>query len=685
MPSLRRVGLNLAIVLLVTPGDAVADSSADRSIDEIQVTATRRARSSSEVPSAITIVAAKDVGKNKLLTDALQSQPGVFLQQTTPGQGAAIVRGLKGSEVLHLVDGLRLNNAIFRNAPTPYLALVPVAAAERIEVLRGAPASLYGSDAVGGVVQVISRFPSFDSTDAGLRREFYMAADTAEKGQTLRGVLEYGTRDKAALLSGEYLQTGDRRTGGGARISPTGYEAWAIRGAMSVTPDERRAWLFDVQLARQPDTPRIDELIAGYGQAEPSSSEYFFRPNQRDFVHIRYSIDDALASADWNIDAGWQRIVDSPVTRDFGASVRNIESNSSELAGMTLSAAHDGEKVSWIAGAEYYRDRIRSQRTEQDVNSGASQQVRPRYPHDSVAQQAAIYINAELNTAERHTFSGGVRYSAFDVKLPAAGTVPEGNASLDDLSADAGWLFDVADNLQFVANAGYGFRAPNVFDLGTLGPRPGNRYNIPNPDLQSEHVTQLDAGLRYLRRNVQAEIVFYQLRYTDRLTSVLTGEVTVDGRDVIQSQNVSTAKIHGVEASAALQLNPRLRADILLNYNYGDQAEPDGSVVPADRMPPLNGHLKFALQASDRWLLEASLLYAARQDRLSPRDIRDVRIDPQGTAGWGTFNTRVEWLPGDGWQLAAELGNLLDKRYRQHGSGIDAAGRNLLLSLARSW
>ena len=137
-------------------------------LDEVLVTATRRTVSTVEISSALTLVDGERAREQKLLTDALANNVGVYLQQTTPGQGAAIIRGLRGSSILHLVDGMRLNNAIFRSAPTQYFALVPTSAVERVEVLRGTPASLYGSDAVGGVVQVVTRVPEFTSSDTQL-------------------------------------------------------------------------------------------------------------------------------------------------------------------------------------------------------------------------------------------------------------------------------------------------------------------------------------------------------------------------------------------------------------------------------------------------------------------------------------------------------------------------------------
>ena len=113
-----------SFVLFLIAAGVPAVAQDDEGIDEIQVTATRRPTATENVSAALTVVSKQKIESSKLTTDALMMEPGIFLQQTTPGQGAAIIRGLKGSEVLHLVDGFRLNNAIFRNGPTQYLALV---------------------------------------------------------------------------------------------------------------------------------------------------------------------------------------------------------------------------------------------------------------------------------------------------------------------------------------------------------------------------------------------------------------------------------------------------------------------------------------------------------------------------------------------------------------------------------
>jgi hemoglobin/transferrin/lactoferrin receptor protein len=671
------------LVVFLTAISPVMAQSAGEIVEEIQITATRRPVELVDVSAALTIVTAEEIISGKLITDSLSAVPGVFLQQTTPGQGAAIVRGLKGSEVLHLVDGMRLNNAIFRNAPTQYMALVAPGTLERIEVVRGASASLYGNDAVGGVVQAISRVPDFDS--AGSCREATIAFDTGDLARILRASLESGDEKLAMLASGEYLSTGDRRTGSGDRIGPTGYDSKGARVAVSLTPADDRSWLFDLQYASQPMTPRIDELVPGYGQTDPSSSEFFFAPNERVFGHIRHARDEGLWGADWNFDLGWQRIVDDRISRNYLADIRRYESNSSDLFGLTVNATRDIIGGSWIVGAEYYHDDVRSRRQEENLVSGQINDVTARFPDGSNVDQAAIYGNMLRDVGARHSLSGGVRFSAVSVDLPQSGTIAASNVEQSDISADVGWIVEVANGTQLTANLGYGFRAPNVFDLGTLGERPGNRFNIPSPDLESEHITQFDVGIRHRAESWDLDLVVFALHYTDRIASVLTGVVTLDGRNVTQSRNVASADIRGVEASAHWLISPSVSADVVVNYVRGEQADVDGNKVFADRIPPLNGRMSVRFDWSDDIRIEPYLLFAAKQDRLSPRDIEDVRINPDGTSGWITANVSADWLINEFVAVTVTLENLADHQYRVHGSGLDSVGRSLFLSLRTTW
>ncbi len=256
---------------------------------------------------------------------------------------------------------------------------------------------------------------------------------------------------------------------------------------------------------------------------------------------------------------------------------------------------------------------------------------------------------------------------------------------MTDTSGDFGWIFNATDNWQLVANAGFGFRAPNVFDLGTLGNRPGNRFNIPNPDLDSERVVQLDAGVRYAADRARFEIMVYMLDYDDRITSVLTGDITPEGRDVVQSVNAADSTIRGFEGGAGFEIGDTINVDVVLNYTWAEQRVSGSPAEPGDRIPPLSGRLNVSYDSGGDLRLDAWLRFAGEQDRLSARDVRDIRIDPNGTSGWGILGARGTWDFRGGWQFTAGIDNVFDKRYRVHGSGLDATGRNLMLSARKTW
>ena len=648
-------------------------------IDEILVTAVRRAVAEDQLSISLDTVEREAVVSNVLLTDALRDAPGVFLQQTTPGQGAAIVRGQKGSAVLHLVDGMRLNNAIFRSAPTQYFALVPTSAVERVEVLRGTPASLYGSDAIGGVVQVVTRKPEFESAETEVRGELLASANTAEEARVIGGTIDAGNRRLATSFSAEYADIGDRRVGGGDTVRPSGYSARSARWVVVGRPDDRSSWSVDLQHAEQPKTPRTDELVPGFGETEPASSEFFFRPNRRTFAHLDVQSFQGALGLDWNVDFAWQRIDDDRQTRDLDAPERTLEKNRSDLYGLTISGSRLTESGSWIAGLDLYYDAVSSGRVREDIATGQVTDATSRFPDGSSMELLSAYGNSTWSVGDRHALTFGARISDVRTRLPST------SVHNTEFSGDLGWVATINDGWQFTANLGYGFRAPNVFDLGTLGNRPGNRFNIPNTDLESEHVVHGDVGIRYSNTVAEFTLSIYVLDYKDRITSVSTGNTTPEGRDITQSVNAASSEIHGAEAAARLDIGSEWFVNANLTYTRGDQQVAGSPEEPADRVPPLSGFISLEYAPESVFSFEAWASMAGAQDRLSARDVRDSRIDPNGTPGWASFGASAHWRPTDAWRVSLELANVLDASYRVHGSGIDATGRNATLSARWSW
>ena len=171
--------------------------------------------------------------------------------------------------------------------------------------------------------------------------EFGVGIDTAELERSVHASVDAGTERLAGLVSLDYLETGNRQVGGGNRIGPTGFTSESARVAVSYTPDESSNWILDFQYGRQPKTPRIDELVPGFGESEPASDEFFFAPNERLFTHLRHMRQDGWLAVDWIVDLGWQRIVDDRRSRNFAADVRRIEDNASDLYGASVTASKE--------------------------------------------------------------------------------------------------------------------------------------------------------------------------------------------------------------------------------------------------------------------------------------------------------------------------------------------------------
>ena len=160
----------LTYSLLILFGFASQNVTVEKTNDDVEhvlVTASRKQQSVENLSTAVSVVTKAEILEKNitLLPDLLRDEAGVYIQQTTPGQGIPIIRGLKGSENVHLIDGMRLNTAFFRNSPNQYLALVDPFMTSQIEIIRGPASVLYGGDALGGVLNVITHTPSFDGMD----------------------------------------------------------------------------------------------------------------------------------------------------------------------------------------------------------------------------------------------------------------------------------------------------------------------------------------------------------------------------------------------------------------------------------------------------------------------------------------------------------------------------------------
>ncbi|HOV58456.1 MAG TPA: TonB-dependent receptor [Rhodanobacteraceae bacterium] len=701
-PSLARLaGLGLALCAADVPAEsAEAPESAGEGIEArrrreehgpapadalptVQVTATRAAVAARDVPRAIDVVdasAARSAGA-LTLADLLRGRPGIAVQATTPGQATPIVRGLKGSEVLHVVDGFRLNNAIFRNAPNQYFALVDAQSLDRLEVVRGPGSTLYGSDAMGGVVQALT--PEYRYTGTPWQAEGGARWQFASGDLSRLAHAEAAAGREGLSLAGSVTRqdVGTRRLGEGARLHPSAFDARAAQAKLLWSPHADAELVLSAQYLIQPSTPRVDELVPGYGQVQPTSAEFYFEPNRRRFLQVKYRLERTTAWYDRaEFQLGRQLIDDDRRTRDFGSSQRDLERNRDRLDGATASFQREAGAHRLAYGIDLYRDRVDSTRERLNLSSGVLTPRAARFPDGARMRSDGLWLSDALTLAPRWQLDAALRYDRVVTELPPNAQGVGVRLAPRDLSGSLALGFHARDDLRLVGSLARGFRAPNVFDLGVFGDRPGNRYAVPNADLRPETVVTADVGVKLDREGWRGEAFLWRSRYRDKITAVDTGEVTPSGRLVVQNRNLASLDLWGVEAGLSWRFGAGSEAYGVLNLTRG--SERDGAThYAADRIPPLNGRMGLRWRPRTNLRLEGYAAYAARQDRLSPRDAIDPRINPAGTPGWSTLNASAAWDFRRDATLTLRLDNLADRRYREHGSGADEVGRSATVAL----
>lgn len=707
------------------PPDATQPDSAAIRLEPLVVTATRLATTTDELAVSVNLVGRAELREqpNRLLLDALAAEPGVLVQQTTAGQGAAFVRALTGSQVLLMVDGVRLNNGTFRQGPSQYLSSVDPEIMERMEVVRGASSALYGSDAMGGVINVITRRAgdvlelgeswvtegsyTFDGATNGSRARVSAAAAVPGflSGLELFGGGSFGTWS--------HLEPG----GGLPPQDPTGYDQWSGDLRLDLQATRRLRIEMAGQHAEQSDVPRYDRYVdfrapGVAGGGEGRNALYLFEPQDRSLARLKGTM---AASRPWlstlDVQVSWQvqregRAIRGQSLRDEilvpSDRVRHVSDDVRSVALDVQGQAIHGDGRSGVTyGLEVWENVTRSRGREENLATGdetasfrwSGDEAVPtgRFPDGSRFGGAALYAFADQPWGRFRLQVGG-RASAYRTNTRAGDDFGgDVNSRVGNVTGEVGVVYRPAPGVSLRARAAQAFRAPNIYDLTLVGDVPGG-IALPNPDLSPEHSHTLEIGAGWTRGSATAELTIFRIEINDlldRTFGTFEGQSAYgpDRLPVLTIQNIGSATIDGVEAGVSAALPARGRMDLSASWTLGDAVVArDGLLVeePLSRVPPptMSYRLRWPLTRGARpaWV-EYFGKVAHGQDRLGFRDRIDSRIQDGGTPAYHVHSLRAGAAWRDRLRISAGIENLFDELYRVHGSGIDAPGRHLFVRL----
>ncbi len=651
-------------------------------LNEQTVTTSTRSETPAFIrPEFTTVVTPRDLRQQppRTVPEALLGATGVFLQKTNHGGGSPFVRGLTGQQTLILVDGIRLNNATFRSGPNQYLNTIDPQSLAQIEVLRSSGSVSYGSDAIGGVVNVLTKSPQF-SDNLHLTGSFF--GKTMTQGMEYSGRAELGVSTKNVAITGSfaYRSFGDLVAGKGlGRLLPTGYDQLSGDVKARFRLSDRLVLTGAYQRLRQDSVPvyhRVKLENFAYNQ---------FNPQQRQLTYARLD-----GFVGWKfvqsvqLTASWQQQTEGRQNQKNGSPTAVYERDQTRTTGLTLLAnANPARHWTMQNGAEWYADRVGSTRQDVNTRTGISTSKRGLYPDGATMNSFALFSNHTV-TLDRLLLTGGARYNVFRIMTPEAtlgqSGLGEAKISPSALVGQAGVSFALLPALRVVGSVQSAFRAPNVDDLGTLG-IVDFRYELPNASLKPERSLTTEAGLKVRTSRFAATLLAYNNRLTDFISRVRAGKDSIQGYPVFLKQNSAESVIRGLEAEVEYEFLNEWLVYGNLTYTYGQNKTAN---EPFRRIPPLNGRVGLTYQARAGWWARAEGLYAGAQTRLAAGDVADNRIAKGGTPAWQVLNLnggyRWNWLT-----ISAELQNLTNKAYRMHGSGVDGVGRSAWLSVLVSW
>lgn len=668
------------------------DNLPTEKVEVIVVTGDRIAVSELRSPYSVNVIHEIDIVKKGFRTtvDAIGSTPGVLLQKTAHGQGSPFIRGFTGFRNLFLVDGIRLNNSVFRDGPNQYWNTIDPFSISHFEVVKGPTSVAYGSDAIGGTVNATTRFQTVDDFNQHIPSKLFYRYSTAEQSNLFRGSHELKFSDNSAMSLGATVKDFGNLIAGGEtnELPKTGYDEYNldIKWLLNVFKNTQlTAAYFKTD---QNDVPRTHKTIYGKSYRGTSvGSELKRNLNQeRELAYLKLSTSNVYSFADsTDITLSFQKQYESR-DRLRTQNRADFQGINVDTLGLTINLTKDLESNIFAYGAEYYEDNVNSFSSKNSIQGPVAD--------DAGYKWIGLYAQNKYLLNEETDIDLGLRWNYMKA------TANSVNDPIRDekVTLDKHWdtlIGNLRINYQLIpseqslyAGISQGFRAPNLSDLTRFDSARSNEFEIPSLELAPEKYLSFDAGFKLRSENIKYDLSLYYIDIRDQIQRVPTGNKNDDGEYEITKMNVGKGYSYGGEMYIEYAISKNLNLSASFAYIKGKvDTFPDSQRLIVreylSRIMPTNAKiaLHYAPQSAI-WWLNTELITFDKADRLSTRDLSDSqRIPPNGTPGFTVWNMSSGFDLSEAFDFTINLNNIFDKDYRVHGSGQNEAGINLIGSI----
>lgn len=688
-----------------TPGEPVPQERTEptRPPGILVVTPSRHGEALFDAPVSTDVVDAEQLERRvyRTLPQALRDVPGVFVQETSTGHGSPYIRGFTAQQNLLLIDGIRLNNSVLRPGPNQYWNTLDPFTVERLEIVKGPSSVLYGSDAIGGTVQAITKSPYAYAAPRGHAGLLHYRVASAEESHV--GRAEVSTvlgRNTGLLLGVTGKHLGDVRAGGGTGEQPyTGYDDWAGDVKLEHFLDDDLRLIAAHQRVQQRGVPRTHSTLfaksfEGTALGTDRRRE-FDQDRELSYLQLRGerlegSVDELTLSLSWHR----QEEVEDRIR---GNGRRDLQGFDVNTLGLWAALGSRTELGHWTYGAELYRDWVDSF-SERFAQQTPADDIQGPVGDDATYDLVGVFLQNEFPLAERLdlTLGGRFSYAAVDarsVRDPLTDQRISVEDSWNSVVGSARFVYALEpERWNLFGGVSQGFRAPNLTDMTRFDSAASDEFEIPATDLDPERFVQYELGLRHRTPELAAQVALFFTDISGAIRRVPTGNVNADGEREVTKGNVGDGYVWGLELGGAYRFHPRWEvfghlAWLRSSVDTYPTSDPVAVSEPLDKEMPAMAQLglRWDDARADLWA-ETLVTFADDADRLSSRDVADTqRIPPGGTPSWFTWDVRAGKRFAGGLDLTLAIENLLDEDYRVHGSGQNRPGTNAVLAATLSF